>query len=170
MYCYCHTPVFLLQFAALRKLLLSSNSCNCYFLRVCALHFNTDASFLTHGVDYSHWVEFYLSFPSSLTQDSVQQRWCGGQGDREGSPGGGLWDMWQGFRRADCSALCRTYHCHQDLPEHHRAHHQLPQQDQTGREERHWTKLIWRAVKTITRTHTYIVSHGFQSSDFKLSN
>lgn len=113
---------------------------------------------------FSYWVEFYLCFPSSLMQDSVQQWWCTGQGDGEGTSGRGLWDMWQRFRRADCSALCRTYHCHQDVPEHHRAHHQLPQQDQTGRKERLvyqsrcWTKWVWKVVKTFTRLYPCIVT------------
>lgn len=133
----------LLPFAGVPKLLLSSNSAISWGSLL------STPTLMLHSWP-AMWIlviEFCLSFPSSPTQDSVQQRWCGGQGDREGSSGGGLWDMWQGFRWADCSALCWTYHCHQDLPEHHRAHHQLPQQDQTGRKERllykngHWTKL-----------------------------
>lgn len=73
---------------------------------------------------------------SFLMQDSVQQWWCTGQRDREGTSGRGLWDMWQRFRWAYCSALWRTHHRHQDVPEHHRAYHHVPQQDQTGGKER----------------------------------
>lgn len=91
---------------------------------------------------FSLWVQSHSFILFSLMQDPVQQRWRAGQGDREGTPGGSLRDMRQRFRWADCPALCWTYHCHPDIPEHHGAHHQLPQQDQTGRKAR----LLYQSV------------------------
>lgn len=87
---------------------------------------------LIHLGDSQQW----LPFNSFQLQDFVQQWWRTGQGDWKGTSGGGLWDVRQGFGSVDCSALCRTYHSHPDIPKHHWAYHELPQQDQAGEERR----------------------------------
>lgn len=85
---------------------------------------------LIHLCDSQQW----LPFNSFQLQDFVQQWWRTGQGDWKGTSGGGLWDVRQGFGSVDCSALCRAYHSHPDIPKHHWAYHELPQQDQAGEE------------------------------------
>lgn len=117
------------------------------------------------------WIYLMISIWFSEMQDFVEQWRCAGPGDGEGTSGRSLRDMRQGFRWADCSALCRTHHGHQDLPEHHRAHHQLPQQNQTGKLRDLLTKMDTQGLdETITSISASTEAHGFKSSDSKFCN
>lgn len=97
---------------------------------------------------YPHWLNstcFYFQLLSltqpdtfCLKQDPVYQWWCWRQRKREGASRRSLWEVWPWPGWTHCTALHRTDNCHPHLPEHHRAHHQLPKQNKAGEAPSLW--------------------------------